>query len=64
MQVRAGRHAGRTNIADHLALAHALAGAHREAAHMAIAALQVAGMTELDEVAVAARAPGALHHAV
>ena len=57
MQVRAGRQAGRTDVADHLALADVLARAHREARHVAIARADVARMAQLDEIAIAARAP-------
>ena len=64
MQVRAGRQAGRADIADHLPARDVLAGAHRDAAHMAIAGGDAAGMRELDEIAVTPGASRLRDHAV
>src|SRR5689334_17796749 len=62
--MRAGRQAGRADIADHLALADMLAGRNRDPAHMRIAGAHVAAVAELDEIAMPAVPPGEVHHAV
>src|SRR5687767_1973560 len=53
VQMRAGGKAGRADISDHLALAHALPGlqAARIAAHMAVGCLVAVGMPERDGAA-------------
>jgi len=56
MQVRSGRQSGRTDIADHLSLAHFLAGLHAagESRHVAIGGLIAVGVPDADVLAVAA----------
>ena len=55
VHVRAGREAGRADIADHLALAHARAGLRRarERGHVAVGGLVAVGMADADVLAVA-----------
>src|SRR5262245_15450344 len=56
MQVRPGRQSGRADIADHLSLAHFLAGlqAAGESRHVAIGGLVAVGVPDADVLAVAA----------
>ena len=53
VEVRAGRAAGRTDIADDVTLLHAGAGLHRNARHMCTPRLQIGAMFDRDELAVA-----------
>ena len=57
VQVRAGRAAGRADIADHLALPHARAGAHaaRETRHVRVGGLVAVGVTDAHVIAVTSR---------
>src|SRR5262249_8504485 len=66
VDVRAGRLAGRADEADHLALPHLLAGLHAlgEGRHVAIGGLVAVVVLDADILAVAARRPGLLDHAL
>src|SRR5215467_4717847 len=56
MQVRPGRQSGRADIADHLSLAHLLAGLHAagESRHVAVGGLITVSVPDADVLAVAA----------
>src|SRR6202049_783497 len=62
VNVGAGRHAGRSDEADHLALPHLLAGLHAlgEGRHVAVSGLIAVGVLQADVIAVAAFALGLL----
>src|SRR5690606_37292008 len=64
MARRAGRKAGRADIADHLPATDALAGTHRDAAHMAVAGAETLAMVEFHIIAETAVAAGDRHDAV
>src|SRR3546814_9475884 len=64
MEVVAGRTAGRTDIAENIALLHLLPGAHDVGGHMAVARLDRIAMFDLDIIAIAAEALGAADDAV
>src|SRR3546814_19052402 len=54
MEVRASGHAGRSDIADHLALGDALAGRHLEASHVRIGGGEAVAVIDLHIFAVPA----------
>src|SRR3546814_13800790 len=54
MEVRASGHAGRSDIADHLALGDALAGRHLEAIHVRIGGGEAVAVIDLHIFAVPA----------
>src|SRR5262249_24787267 len=66
MEMGSSREAGRTDIADHLSLAHVAAGsdAAREATHVGVSGLIRCIMPKQHEVAVASLGAGLLDHAV
>src|ERR1700687_4027363 len=66
MDMGAGRHAGRSDEADHLALPHPLAGLHAlgEGRHVAVGGLVAVVMLQADVFAVAAFPAGFLDDAV
>ncbi|MNS65552.1 hypothetical protein D3C72_987220 [compost metagenome] len=64
MQVRAGGPAGRADGADGLALAHALAGLHVDAAQVGVGRLLVVAVVDDDDVAVAALRAGEIDRAI
>src|SRR3546814_1854993 len=64
MEVVAGRTAGRTDIAENIALLHLLPGAHDVGGHMAVARLDRIAMFDLDIIAIAAEALSAADEAV
>src|SRR3546814_1916051 len=64
MEVVAGRTAGRTDIAENIALLHLLPGAHDVGGHMAVARLDRIAMFDLDIIAIAAEALSAADDAV
>src|SRR3546814_2753761 len=64
MEVVAGRTAGRTDIAENIALLHLLPGAHDVGGHMAVARLDRIAMFDLDIIAITAEALSAADDAV
>ncbi len=64
MEVGPGRKAGRADIADQLPGADVIADMGDDPAHMGIAGAHVAGVADLDVIAVAAMPAGIAHHAV
>src|SRR5437868_11864858 len=64
MEVRAGRIAGRADIADQLALAHLVAGLDDDLALVAIARFVPVHMLDQREIAIAVRPAGLLDDAV
>src|SRR5690606_12115283 len=64
MQVRAGRIAGRADLADHLAGADLGPGSRLDAAQVGVEGAQAVGVLDLDVVAVAAVAAGGHDHAL
>ena len=66
MQVRAGRQPGRSDVADHLPLAHAhpRLDAAREAGHVAVGGFVAVGVAQLHVFAVAGFPAGLFHDAV
>ena len=66
MQMRTRRGAGGSDIADDVALADPLAGAHTRsiAQHVRIGGLVIVGVLDADIIAIAAIAAGALDRAI